>query len=181
MVRWLCLGWSLVVGVAQAGQLAGVTLPDSATVGGRAVVLNGMGLREKYYFDIYVGGLYLPARTTSATEAMADVPRRIVLHFVYNEVTKDQLVEAFSEGLAAQPNAAAVRDRFTTMYGMLDTVHAGDQIVLDYAPGAGTTVSVRGSARGTIPGADFGAALAGVFVGAAPPTAKLKRGLLGGT
>ena len=68
---------------ALAGTLEGVTLPDIASVGGSQLVLNGMGLREKYFLDIYVGGLYLPAKTTDAARAIGDdVPKRIVMHMV---------------------------------------------------------------------------------------------------
>lgn len=171
----------LLAAPAHAGSLAGVTMPDRATVGGQAVVLNGMGLREKYFFDIYVGGLYLPARTTAASEAIQpDVAKRIVLHFIYEQVTAAQLVEAFEEGLAWQPGAAAVRPQFDRLAAMMEDVRAGDEISFDYAPGAGTRVVVNGVDKGTIAGADFMRAFVAVFVGEQPPTAKLKRGLLGG-
>jgi hypothetical protein len=51
--------------------------------------------------------------------------------------------------------------------------------VLDYVPGTGTTVTVKGAKKGTIAGADFMKALWSVYLGANPPTAKLKSGLLG--
>ncbi|HEX6929025.1 MAG TPA: chalcone isomerase family protein, partial [Gammaproteobacteria bacterium] len=44
-------------GGVSAAELAGVTLPDTASVGGQELVLNGMGLREKFWVDVYVGAL----------------------------------------------------------------------------------------------------------------------------
>ena len=170
--------WLLLLALADAREIAGVSIPDSATVAGQPVVLNGVGLREKYYIDIYVGALYLPAKTKSSTDAIGkDAPKRITMHFLYKQVTKAQLVETFSEGFAKTAPPAGTPDQ---LYAMLSDVKAGDEIVLDYAPGTGTTVSVRGKARGTVPGKEFMVALWTVFLGSSPPTAALKAGMLGG-
>ena len=60
----LPLLFSLLLNTSSAGELAGVTMPDSITVeNGQKLVLNGMGLREMFWIDIYVGGLYLPTAT----------------------------------------------------------------------------------------------------------------------
>lgn len=166
---------------SQAATLAGVTLPDQATVGGRPLVLNGLGLREKYFIDVYVGGLYLPEKTKDARKAIDDdVPKRIVMHFVYSEVGKDKLVEAFDYGFDSVGAKSAQASGLASLNGMMETVKAGDQVVLDYVPGTGTTVTVRGEKKGTIPGAEFMKALWGVYLGPSPPTGKLKSGMLSG-
>ena len=56
-----------------AGELAGVTLADQVTVEGRTLVLNGMGLRQATILrvHVYVGGLYLEARSADASQIMA--------------------------------------------------------------------------------------------------------------
>jgi len=166
---------------ALAASLSSVTLPDTATVGGQSLVLNGLGLREKYFIDVYVGGLYLPAKTTDAAKAISDdVPKRIVMAFIYSHVTKDQLCETYNEGIAKQPENAALKPKYDTLCGYLGDVVSGDQVSLDYVPGTGTTVTVKGSSKGTIDGADFMRSLWTVYLGAAPPTEKLKKGMLGG-
>lgn len=166
--------------VAQAGQLAGVTLPDQATVGGKPLVLNGMGLREKYFIDVYVGGLYLGAKTTDAAKAIeADEPKRIVMHFIYADVPAEKVRETFSEGFGSVSGAAAMKDKVDKLNSWMTDLTTGDQIVLDYVPGTGTQVSVKGQVKGTIEGADFMRALWSVYLGPSPPTAKLKSGLLG--
>ncbi len=174
---WAC-GW---MAVASAGELAGVNLPDQATVGGSAMVLNGMGLREKYFIDVYVGGLYLPSKTTSSSEAVSvDASKRIVMHFLYKVVTADQLAETFREGFAIADPDGALSDKVDALCAMMSDVHSGDEIVLDYVPGTGTTVSVRGEVKGTVAGKGFMAALWSVYLGPKPPTEKLKRGMMGG-
>lgn len=178
MSVWMAL-W-VGMNSALAGSLAGVTMPDSASVGGQSLVLNGMGLREKYFIDVYVGGLYLPTKTTDAAKAIdSDVPKRIVMHFVYSDVPADKVRETFTAGFAAVPGGAAMSDRMNTLNGYMVDLTTGDQVVLDYVPGTGTTVTVKGQVKGTIAGTDFMKALWGVYLGASPPTAKLKAGLLG--
>ncbi|MEQ1567049.1 MAG: chalcone isomerase family protein [Myxococcota bacterium] len=166
---------------AQAKDLAGVTMSDTATVGGQSVSLNGMGLREKYFIDVYVGGLYLTTKTSDGAKAIAaDEPKRIVMHFIYSEVPKDKVNETFSEGFAGVAGADALKDKATQLMGWMGDFTSGDEVVFDYVPGTGTTVTVKGVNKGTIAGADFMKALWSVYLGANPPTSALKSGMLGG-
>jgi hypothetical protein len=163
---------------AFAGKLAGVSMPDSVTVGGTALVLNGMGLREKYFIDIYVAGLYVPQKTSSASTVITqDTPKQITMHMTY-DLSKDKLAEAMREGLATSTEAAA-KAHTETLAGWMETVAPGDKILLTYVPGTGTTVTVKGKAKGTIPGPEFMRAIWGIYVGPKPPTSALKKGLLG--
>lgn len=163
---------------ADAATLAGVTLPDSATVGGQPVVLNGMGLREKYWIDIYVGGLYMPTKTADAAEAInADVPKKIVMAFTYS-LDKATLAETMNESIS-KANSAEVRAQAPTLSGWMEAVSDGDQVVLEYVPGQGTTVIVKGATKGTVPGTEFMKALWGIYLGPNPPTTALKNGMLG--
>lgn len=180
-MRLLFWAFLLLLPSADAGTLAGVTLPDTATVGGQTVSLNGMGLREKYMIDIYVGGLYLTQPTHDGAAAIAaDAPKRVVMHFIYSEVTYDQMIETFEEGFGQMPAAASQRSNIELIKSWVPpTVHKGEQIVFDYVPGKGTTMSVAGQVKGTIPGSDFMKLIFGIYLGDHPPTAALKRGLLG--
>lgn len=185
-MRWYSpLTLALVMMAAEpalAASLSGVELSDTATVSGSPLVLNGLGARKKYLFTIYVGGLYLPAKTTSSHKAINDdVAKRLVMHFVYSGgVTKQQLVDTYNEGLAKQGNAAALKGAYDSLFGMLSDVGTGDQIVFDYAPGTGTTVSVKGAKKGTIAGKAFMVSLFTVYLGSSPPTSGLKSGMMGG-
>jgi len=170
---------SLLLPGALAASLAGVTLPDTAQVGGQTVLLNGLGLREKYFIDVYVGALYLPQKNGNAQAAInQDAAKRITMHFIYDKVTADQLNETWREGFA-NAGAAGLGAQLNQLCGFMSDVSSGQQIVLDYAPGVGTTVTVAGSQRGTIPGVDFMKALWSVYLGPVPPTEKLKKGMLG--
>ncbi len=171
----------LLSGPSHAESLAGVTLSDSVTIDGSTCVLNGLGLREKYFIDIYVGGLYLKNPTANSSTAISsDQPKRLEMAFIYSEVTKAQLADAMNEGLVKQSNAAAIKARMDKLNGWMEDVHPGDRVAFDYAPGKGTTVYVKGTNKGTIEGVDFMKALFTVYLGGSPPTAKLKKGMMGG-
>ena len=54
--------------------IADVTLPATQTIEGADLTLNGGGLREKLWIDLYVGGLYVTTKTSDAKAVMnADV------------------------------------------------------------------------------------------------------------
>ncbi|RPJ78225.1 MAG: hypothetical protein EHM13_14925, partial [Acidobacteria bacterium] len=66
-----------------AATLANVTLPDTITVGNKTLVLNGMGVRSKFFVKVYVAGLYLEKKTPDANAILQqDAARRLVLQFV---------------------------------------------------------------------------------------------------
>lgn len=178
----LAYALAMLLSVAQAGTHAGVTMPDTASVGGKTLVLNGMGLREKFFFDIYVGGLYLPTKTSDANQAInVDAPKRITMKFVYSKVTRQQMLDSFKESFAKNPNAAALSAQIDKLYAAVDTdLVSGDEITLDYVPGTGTTVILKGKPKVTIPGVDFMKAVWSIYLGPSPASGPLKAGMLGG-
>lgn len=181
MLQTLMLLATLAVPQADAAELAGVTMPDTATVAGKSLVLNGMGLREKFFIDVYVGGLYLPAKTKDAASAISqDVPKRIKMHFIYSEVSKEKLTGAFDDGFDAVGARESQASGLAKLNAMMETVKSGETITLDYEPGVGSHISVKGVKKGTIAGVEFMQALWGVYLGPSPPTGALKKGLLGG-
>ncbi len=162
-----------------AATLADVTLPDTVTVGSRTLVLNGLGLRTKMFFKIYVGGLYLEKKSGDATAILqSDTTKRVVLQFVYGEVTRDQMVESFTDGFKTNAPGAD-RAQVDQFLGALETMKKGEQLVATYVPGAGTTLSIRGKDKLTIAGLPFAQALFSVWLGPKPPTSDLKSGMLG--
>jgi hypothetical protein len=177
------LAGALVAWPAAAGELAGVTLPDQATVAGKTLVLNGLGLREATAFmvDVYVAGLYLEAKSSDpATILETGQTKQLVMKFV-RSVGKEKLAEAWSEGFEknAGDKAAAVADGLAKLNAAMADVKKGDVVSLTYLPDAGTTVTVKGKDAVTIPGADFQRVLFSIWLGANPPNIPLREGLLG--
>ena len=104
------------------------------------------------------------------------------MHFLYDEVSKDKLVDGWTEGFEKNQNKAAMdrlRRRLDQFNALFDTVHSGDVIELDYLPAAGTIVRIKGAKKGVIEGADFNHALLAVWLGDQPADDDLKKALLG--
>src|SRR5262245_60786655 len=80
MVLYLLLG----TGRPAAGRdVAGVTLAETASVAGKTLTLNGAGLRTRFFFKVYVIGLYLERPATDAAPILAaDSVRRAELHLL---------------------------------------------------------------------------------------------------
>lgn len=178
-MRWIIALTTLLLALpAAARKYEGVTLPDTIELGGHKLVLNGMGLREKVFVDVYVAGLYLPAKTKDASKAINDdVPKRIQM-VMKRDVGKDKLAETMRDSINASGQAAA-KAKANTLAGWMESVKEGDHIVLDYVPGKGSTVTVKGKVKGTIEGVPMMKALWGIYLGKSPPSSALKKGLLG--
>jgi hypothetical protein len=170
----------LLAASASALEVAGVTLPDTVDVAGRTLRLNGAGLRTRFFFKVYVIGLYLPRPARTPREAVdGDGPKRIELHLL-RALDGREIADAVSDGFARNAGAAlpALRERLTRLEGMFPSVQPGDTIELTLADGR-TTVVAQGTPRGTIDGTDFGRALLAVWLGPNPVDPELKTELLG--
>ncbi len=167
---------------APAGELAGAKFPDTLTVAGKTLKLNGLGIRKKAIFKVYVGGLYLEAPSKDAAAILtADAPKALRMHFV-RSVDKGKLIDAYKEGFEANAaqKAAAQKANIEKFYGWVGDVKDGSEMTFTYVPGAGTTVNRDGKDVGTIEGKEFAEALFSLWLGPKPPSEDLKKGLLGG-
>jgi hypothetical protein len=161
--------------------LNGVTMPDTVQARGTPLVLNGMGLRTKFGFKIYVAGLYLEQKSSDADAILkSETPKRIVMQFVRG-VSKSEMTDAFRNYFNnAAPNASnALKADVDRFLGQLDTVHTGDQMMFTYLPGTGTIFNMNGGEKLTVPGLPFAQLLFSVWFGPKPPNPELKKGLLG--
>ena len=184
-----CLGLLLLTALsAQAAELEGVTLEDRIRVDSQDLQLNGIALRMRYsIFKVYVAGLYLPEKATTAPAAIdARGAKRIVL-VMLRDATADQFLESIDAGMRANSNEAElaqVRQQIEDLFGKIRGVgqaRTGMRIVLDYAPSVvGTTLFVDGAPQGKpMPGEDFYRALLRIWLGERPVQDDLKKILLG--
>ena len=184
---WLLLTGLLFSPLTSAREVAGIDIPETVQLaaGTPPLVLNGAGIRKKFFFKIYVAGLYLPSRQTT-TEVILDMPgpKRVHMHFLYKEVERDKLVTGWQEGFENNLETSEfekVASRLAKFNQLFRTMHRGDVIYLDYQPEEGTQVLFNGELQGRIEGDDFYAALLQVWLGQQPADADLKTALLKGT
>jgi hypothetical protein len=158
---------------ASAIEVAGVKVPDTFTVDGKPLVLNGAGLRTKTMFKVkvYVGALYLPQRSTDAAAVVAlDAPKAIRL-VLLRDVDRGSMLNSFKEGIEANSpsQAAALAPRLKLVEDSFPAeFKEGQVLAVTYVPGQGTTVGVEGARGVTVEGKDFADALFRIWLGPKP-------------
>lgn len=176
------------LGSAQAAELEGVKLDERIQVDGQALELNGMGLRTRMFFKVYVAGLYLPQRASDAQRAIEGSGAKRIVLVMMRDATADQFCDSIQGGMEANSPPAEierVRPQTEALFAKIRAVgeaRAGMRIVLDYAPSAAaTTLFVDGVPQGApMPGEAFFRALLRIWLGERPGQPELKRALLGG-
>jgi len=184
----MLIGAWLSLGSAFAAEVEGVKLADKLRVSdaGPELILNGAGVRTRVFFKVYVGALYLQKKENATDAVLADAgPKRVAMHLL-RDLTAEQLFSALNDGLKnnhTPEQLAKLGPQLKQLEDVFNAVKAaknGDVILLDYLPGAGTRVTVRGDDKGTIPGEEFNRALLRIWLGNQPADASLKKAMLGG-
>lgn len=175
------LSWS-----ACAAEVEGVNLSDRLQVGGRNLVLNGAGVRSRFFFDQYVAALYLTERKSSSDAVLSGTGgNRVALHML-RDISSETLSKMFYKAinLNLSPAELAALDvqlrQLSSLFSMMSEAKEGDVITLDYLPGKGTQINFNDVTIGRIEGAAFNVALLKVWLGSKPVQEKLKKKLLGG-
>lgn len=181
-IRLLVLA-SVLAGASQAAEVAGVTLEKNLNVADTPLVLNGAGVRSKYFMKVYVAGLYLSAASRDARAIMnADEVQAMTVHITSSAVTRSRFRDTVQEGLKQSAG-----DDYPRYEHLLDAlwenedlkVNKGDVFQYRYIPGEGTRFLHNGSVLDVVPGLEFKRVLFGIYLGEDPVQASLKRELLG--
>jgi len=187
-LRWLVLGLAALGGSAGAQVVVeGARYDSNIVLGGQPLLLNGVGVRKRVVFDIYVGGLYVSKKAARSEDLVSQPgPKRVALRFL-RDVEGELFVNSLHAGLKANHSEAELArwqkqvETLTTTIKTIALARRGDTVYFDFTPQDGTRVSVNGVTRGPlIPGDDFYAAVLRVWLGETPADAGLKKGMLGG-
>jgi hypothetical protein len=169
---------------ASAAELYGVTMPDTLTLDGKSLALNGLGARKATVFKVkvYVAGLYVEAKSGDGAAILnSPGPKRLDMKFV-RDVDAADISKAWSEGLSKKENCGGDCAPFQAKLGLLNAsmsdIKKGDTMSFTFRA-SGVIPEVKGEAKAEIPGADFAKALLSIWLGASPPNSELKKGLLG--
>jgi flagellar motor switch/type III secretory pathway protein FliN len=193
MTRWLTsivlAAGLLAFGQAhaqQAVEVEGQKFEPTVVVGGQTLNLNGVGLRKRAVFKVYVAGLYAGQKSTSPAAIVNDKGARRVSLRMLRDVEAQSFIDSFNEGLKnntpeAQLNAMKPQvDALLATLKSIGEAKKGDVINFDYTPDGGTRITLNGQPKGNaIPGADFFAAVLRIWLGEKPADEALKKGMLG--
>jgi hypothetical protein len=162
----------------------GVTVEKKLTVDGKELTLNGAGLREKFFIDLYVAGFYTTTKSNDGKMLTnADQPMAITLDIVSSLVTQDKMIEAITDGFQESVNSAErkkLQSRIDKFIGFFNQeIVEGNEFQISYVPGKGTMAHKNGKLLGTIEGMDFKKGLFGIWIGNNPVDNGLSKDLLG--
>ena len=172
--------------VAQPVTVADVKYEPTITLGGSPLQLNGAGVRYKAVFKVYTAGLYLesPARSTPEVTALKG-PKRLTITML-REIDSAELGKLFLRGMEDNMDRTAFSRlipgvlRMSQIFSDHKKLQAGDQFMIDWIPGTGTVITVKGKPQGEpFKEPAFFDALMGIWLGPAPADWKLKEALLG--
>jgi hypothetical protein len=172
---------SLAPSPVRAATLVGVELPDQATVGGKILDLNGLGLRTATFLKVkvYVIGLYLERKSRDADAIIeSHESKRIQMHFVRNvsaETGRDAIMKGFKNNTE---DLTSISDEIASFDADVRDMRTGDTMVLDFS-GDTVDVVINGIKVDSVRGRPFQRALLGIWLGAKPIDKDLKQGILG--
>lgn len=164
-----------------AKERSGVRMPDSVTVEGKSLTLNGLGLRTKAIFKVYVAGLYTETPSKDAAAIIkADQVKRVRMHML-RDLEKGKIVEAIRDGFAKNSKAQmpALKERLDRFTSAVPNLKEGDELVLTYVPGKGTTIESKSGQTLSVEGKDFADGLFSVWLGRSPVDGDLRDEMLG--
>ena len=186
MKTLICLFSALFFIAASTAQtkVAGITLPNTETFEGQILVLNGSGVREKLWIDLYAAGLYLNQKTSNAETILnADKPMAIKLHVVSKLITSNKMVDAVTDGFenSTGGNTAPIQDKIDSILSFFqEDIEKNDVFDLVYLPAEKGVVAYKnGEKKGVVHGMDFKRALFGIWLSNRPADDDLRDDLLG--
>lgn len=159
-------------------------LPNIYQFESKNLVLNGSGMREIFWLDLYACGLYLPKKNSNAPLIVGtNKPMVIRLDILSNKIDKKKLIKAFRQGFKKSNTEKVVKKfekEIETFMNFLDVdINIGDKYDIVYTPGVGTTLYVNYYNKGTVKGLGFKAAIFNIWLSEDNPADKsLKKQLL---
>ncbi|OUS05962.1 chalcone isomerase [Gammaproteobacteria bacterium 42_54_T18] len=166
-----------------AVEIGGIDMPDTLKKDETSLNLNGAGTREKFFMDLYVGGLYLKGKTQNANDVVnADEAMALRLHIVSGLITSEKMLKATKEGfensLGEKKNEAIQAKIDTFLATFKDEIKKGDIFEMVYVPSEGVKVYKNATLANTINGIEFKQALFGIWLSENPAQQSLKEEML---
>jgi hypothetical protein len=166
-------------------EINGVKVPDSVTVNGTALQLNGAGTRYKFAFKVYVADLYTTKKVHSLEELIAAPgPKRMNLTML-REIEAGPFGKLLTRGVEDNVPKNEMSKLVPGLIKMGDIFYAnkvlnpGEVITIDWIPGTGMVVTAKGKVQAepfTEPA--FIKAIMSIWFGPVPADYKLKEAML---
>ena len=167
-------------------EVAGVKLEDALDLKCSKLQLNGAGVRYKAVFKVYTAGLYLGKKASTTEEVLAVPGAKRMAITMLRDIDANELGKLFTRGVEDNSPKSEMLQlipglvRMGQMFADQKQLKAGDVFTVDWVPGTGTVISVKGVPQGDpIKEQAFFNALMRIWLGPNPADWKLKDALLG--
>ncbi len=172
--------------LANQVEISGVKLEDTVDIRGSKLVLNGAGVRYRAVFKVYVGALYVGKKVATPEEFYAATgPKRMAVTML-RDIDSNELGKAFTKGFEENAPKGEMSKlipglvRMGQVFSDQKKLVTGDTFSMDWIPGTGTIITVKGKAQGDpFKEPEFFNALMRIWLGNSPADWKLKDALLG--
>jgi Chalcone isomerase-like len=176
----------MAVSAMAAVEASGVKFEDSIDLAGSKLVLNGAGTRYKAVFKVYAAGLYLGKKVGTPAEVLAAPGNKRISVTMLRDIDAAELGKLFSRGIEDNMPKGEFSKlipailRMSQLFSDYKTLKAGDTFTIDWVPGSGTIMSIKGKPYGEpFKEPEFFNALTRIWLGPSPADWKLKDALLG--
>lgn len=163
--------------------ISDVKVEEKVNFQGQSLVLNGAGIREKMWLDLYVGALYLPSKSSNAASIVSSKNAGLIkLTIVSGMISSDKMISAVNEGFEASTNGntAPIQAEITKFISFFkDKINKKDVFDIAYVPGSGVVVYKNGTKKGSVDNFEFKKALFAIWLGTDSADEDLKEGMLG--
>lgn len=169
-------------------EVGGVKIEDVQDVQGTKLTLNGAGVRYKAVFKVYAAGLYVGKKVATPEELLAAPgPKRMSITLL-REIDSNELGKAFTKGFEENSPKSEMSKlipgliKMGQIFSDQKKMQAGENFTIDWIPGTGTVITVKGKTQGEpFKEPEFYAALMRIWLGPSPADYKLKDALMGKT
>ncbi|MCU0956784.1 MAG: chalcone isomerase family protein [Hydrogenophaga sp.] len=172
--------------MARAWLLAAGLALGSGLAAGKALQLNGAGVRYRAVFRVYTAGLYLEQKADTPEAVMAQTgPKRMTITML-RDIDSAELGKLFARGMEDNMDRKQFSRlipgvmRMSQVFTDHKQLKSGETFVLDWIPGTGTVLTVKGQVDGQpFKEPEFFDALMRIWLGPKPADWQLKDALLG--
>ena len=174
------------VSLAQSVTVSGVKYDENIDLRGTKLHLNGAGVRYKFVVKVYAAALYLPRKAGTTDEVLTMPGPKKMSITMLRDIDSGELGKLFTRGVEDNMEKGAFAKlipglvRMSQLFSEVKMLHAGDNFTIEWIPGTGTVVAVKGQQQGEpFKEPEFFNAPLRIWLGPAPADWKLKEALLG--
>ena len=152
--------------LAYAVEVGGVEIPEALETEAGSLVLNGTGIRKKFGFKVYIGALYLKAKSSDSQKIIdADEPMSIVMTWKRSgPVSKVNPVYAEGFKYTANYDSDPLKSDIDAFLGLTVKASKKDVWMYRYLPGKGVEVLFNGELIKTFAGLEFKKAVFSIWL-----------------